>query len=200
MNEQNQKAEELFETLSKNKKKKRRKVIRTVLIIVAVIAVILVGLVFYLRNQVRERFASSTAEVESYEVTTGTINTVVSGSGSLTQVDVETISVPEGVEITEVLVENRAEVKQGDILATVDMATVMTALSDTQEALDDLDDEIADAKATLSAAISPPVSPAGSSGSWPPPAPMSPPAWQKTALWPTFPWTAIWPPTLRPRL
>ena len=146
MNEQNQKAEELFETLSKNKKKKRRKVIRTVLIIVAVIAVILVGLVFYLRNQVRERFASSTAEVESYEVTTGTINTVVSGSGSLTQVDVETISVPEGVEITEVLVENRDEVKQGDILATVDMATVMTALSDTQEALDDLDDEIADAK------------------------------------------------------
>ena len=146
MSEQNQHSEALFETLSKNKKKRRHKVIRTVLIVIAIVAVILVGLVFYLRQKVERRFAGAEAEVLRYEVATGTIHTVVSGSGTLTQVDVEEIAVPAGVEITDVLVENRDVVSKGDILATVDMATVMTALSDIQEQLDDLDDEIADAK------------------------------------------------------
>ena len=146
MREENQHSEELFETLSKNKKKKKRRILRTVLIVIAVIAAILVGLVFYLRQRVEQRFASAAAEVQRYEVQTGTIHTVVSGSGTLTQVDVETMSVPAGVEITEVLAENRASVKEGDILATVDMATVMTALATVQEELDTLDDEIADAK------------------------------------------------------
>ena len=159
MSEQNQHSEALFDTLSKNKKKRRRKVVRTVLIVIAVIAAILVGLVFHLRRKVEQRFASSAAEVIRYEVVTGTINTVVSGSGTLAQVDMEDISVPTGVEITEVLVENRDSVSQGDILATVDMATVMTALADIQEQLDDLDDEIADAKGdTVSSTITAGVS------------------------------------------
>ena len=159
MSEQNQHSEALFDTLSKNKKKRKRKIIRTVLIVIAVIAVILVGLVFYLRHRVEQRFASAAADVLRYDVATGTIHTVVSGSGALNQVDVEDITVPVGVEITEVLVENRDAVNQGDILATVDMATVMTALADVQEQLDDLDDEIADAKGdTVSSSISAGVS------------------------------------------
>lgn len=155
MSEQNQRSEALFETLSQNKKKRRRRILRTVLIVIAVIVAILIGLVLYLRSRVEQRFAGSAAEVLRYEVVTGTINTVVSGSGTLTQVDVEDITVPQGVEITEVLVENRDAVKKGDILATVDMATVMTTLADVQEQLDDLDDEIADAKGdTVSSNIS----------------------------------------------
>ena len=146
MSEQNQRSEALFEVLSQNKKKRRRRVLRTVLIVIAVIVAILVGLVFYLRQRVEQRFAASVAEVLRYEVKTGTIHTVVSGSGTLEQVDVEDISVPEGVEIVEVLVENRDTVAKGDILATVDMATVMTTLADVQDRLDDLDDDIADAK------------------------------------------------------
>lgn len=146
MREENQHSEELFETLSKNKKRKKRRILRTVLIVIAVIAAILVGLVFYLRHRVEQRFAAAAAEVLRYEVQTGTIHTVVSGSGTLAQVDVEDIAVPAGVEITEVLAENRDAVKKGDILATVDMATVMTALADVQEQLDDLDEEISDAK------------------------------------------------------
>ena len=146
MQDQNHHSEELFETLKRNKKKKRRQVLRTVLIVIAVIAAILVGLVFYLRHKVEQRFASAAAEVQRYEVTTGTIHTVVSGTGTLAQVDVEDITVPLGVEITEVLAENRDAVKKGDILATVDMSTVMTALASVQEQLDDLDEEISDAK------------------------------------------------------
>lgn len=159
MHEENQHSEELFETLSKNKKRKKRRLLRTVLIVIAVIAAILVGLVFHLRNKVEQRFASAAAEVQRYEVTTGTIHTVVSGTGTLAQVDVEDIDVPVGVEITEVLAENRDAVKKGDILATVDMATVMTALADVQEQLETLDDEISDAKGdTVSSTVTAGVS------------------------------------------
>ena len=159
MSEQNQHSEALFDALSKNKKKRRRKVIRTVLTVIAVIAAILVGLVFYLRRQVEQRFASAAADVKRYSVTTGTINTIVSGTGTLTQVDVEDITVPAGVEIVEVLVKNRESVSQGDILATVDMASVMTALSNTQTQLDDLDKDIADAKGdTVSSTVTAGVS------------------------------------------
>jgi len=159
MHEENRHSEELFETLSKNKKRKKRRLLRTVLIVIAVIAAILVGLVFYLRHKVEQRFASAAAEVQRYEVKTGTIHTVVSGSGTLAQVDVEDITVPAGVEITEVLAENRDAVKKGDILATVDMATVMTALADVQEQLDELDEEISDAKGeTVSSTVTAGVS------------------------------------------
>lgn len=159
MSEQNQHSEALFDTLSKNKKKRKRRIIRTVLIIIAAVAVILFSLVLYLRQRVEQRFAGAEAEVLRYEVVTGTIHTVVSGSGTLTQVDVENITVPSGVEIIEVLAENRDAVSKGDILATVDMATVMTALSDVQEQLDELDEEIADAKGdTVSSTVTAGVS------------------------------------------
>ena len=159
MSEQNQRGEELFDTLSKNKKMRRRKLIRNVIIAIAVIAVILVAAVMMLRRNVEERFASAAAEVQAHTVTTGTINTTVSGSGVLTEVDLEAISVPEGVEVTEVEVEAGDTVAKGDLLASVDMATVMTALSDLQEQLDDMDEDISDAKgetvsSTITAGIS----------------------------------------------
>ena len=146
MSEQNQRADELFDKLSQDKKKRKRKIIRTVLITVAVIAVILVVAVMMLRRNVEKRFAATAADVQSYQVTTGTINTVVTGSGVLAEVDLEEITVPTGVEVTEVMVDAGDTVKQGDLLATVDMATVMTALADLQEQMDDLDDDINEAK------------------------------------------------------
>lgn len=146
MSEELQRGEELFETLSKQKKQRRRKLIRNVIIIIAVIAAILMTVVVMLRRNVERRFAAAAAEVQAYTVTTGTINTTVSGSGVLTEVDLEQIAVPEGVEVNEVEVEAGDTVKKGDLLATVDMATVMTALSDLQEKMDELDDDINAAK------------------------------------------------------
>ena len=146
MSEQNQKAEALFETLSKNKKMKRRKLIRTVLIIIGVIAAILVATVITLRKNVEKKFASTAAEVQSHQVSTGTIHTVVSGSGVLTEEDLEEITVPAGVEVNEVLVDAGDTLRQGDLIATVDMATVMTTLSSLQDQMDTLDKSINNAK------------------------------------------------------
>lgn len=145
MSKENQNDEALFEALGKNKKKRCRKVIRTVIVIVLVIALVLAAAVVILRQQVKERFASSSAEVQSYAATVGTISTTVSGSGNLTDVDAEAITVPDGVELVEILVSRNDTVQTGDVLASVDMASVMTALSDLQAELDELDSQIADA-------------------------------------------------------
>lgn len=142
-----QRDDALFEELSKSKKKRKRKILLTILTAVAVIAVILVVAVSSLRRQVREQFASSSEEVPSYEAATGTLHTVVSGSGTLEYVDLESLTVPAGVEIEDVEVEFSDTVSEGDILATVNMATVMQALSDTQSAIDELDEQICDAEA-----------------------------------------------------
>ena len=141
-----QKDDALFEVLGKNKKRKRRRIIITVVSVILVLAIIAVAGVSVLQRKVRQQFASSAGEVLSYNVTTGTISTVVSGSGSLTDVDLTAITVPDGVEITEVLVKSNDTVSAGDILATVDMASVMSAMADLQAEIEDLDEQIFDAK------------------------------------------------------
>ena len=146
MNEQNQRADELFETLSKNKKMRRRRIIRTVLITIAVIVAILIAVVITLTKNVEKRFAAAAAEVQTYQVTTGTIHTIVSGNGVLTEEDLEEISVPSGVEVNEVMVDAGDTVAEGDLLATVDMATVMTSLSALQDQMNELDKAINSAK------------------------------------------------------
>ena len=141
-----QRDDALFATLGKNKKRKRRKIIITVVSIVLVLAIIAVVGVSYLQQRVREQFTSSQAEVLSYAVTTGSISTVVSGSGSLTDVDLESITVPEGVEITEVKVKRNQTIATGDILATVDMASVISAMADLQAQIEELDTQLSDAE------------------------------------------------------
>ena len=146
MDEQQRSGEELFERLNREKKQHRRKVVRTVIIVIAVIAALLVLLVLNLRRSVEKKFAAAEKEVLTYEVKPGTIHTLVTGSGVLAQVDEKEITVPAGVEIDEVFPEAGDIVSKGDLLAKVDMASVMSALSDTQSQLKTLDRSINSAK------------------------------------------------------
>lgn len=141
-----QKDDALFEALGKSKKKKRRKIIRTVISIVLILAVVLVAGMTILQRQVREKFASRDLDILTYEVTTGTISTVVSGSGTLQNVDTESVTFPAGVELTEILVSYGDTVETGKLLATVDMGSVRTAMSDLQASIEDLDEQISDAE------------------------------------------------------
>ena len=136
----------LFEALGKNKKRKRRRILVTVVSIVTVLAVTGVVGITALQRKVWQEFASSSGEVLAHTVSTGTISTVVSGSGSLTDVDLEAITAPDGVEITEVLVKSNDSVEVGDILATVDMASVVNAMADLQAEIEALDEQISDAE------------------------------------------------------
>lgn len=146
MSENVKQGEELFDKLSQEKKKRKHRKIRTVLIIIAVVVAILAGLALYLRHRVQEMFASAQAEVLSHTVTTDTIHTTVSGDGVLAEVDEEALTVPAGVEITEVKAEAGDIVSQGDLLATVDVSSVMSALSSIQDDIKSLDSDLSDAK------------------------------------------------------
>ena len=146
MEQQQRPGEELFDRLNQEKKQRRRKVVRTVIIVIAVIALALVLLVLSLRHSVEKKFAAAEKEVLTYEVKPGTIHTLVTGSGVLAQVDQEEIKVPAGVEIDEVFPEAGDPVTEGELLAKVDMASVMSALSDTQSQLKKLDQSINSAK------------------------------------------------------
>ena len=141
-----QKDDALFEALDKNKKKKRRKIIITVVAIVLVVAILAVIGVSFLQKQVREQFATTSGEVISYAVTLGSISTTVSGSGSLVDVDLESVTVPSGVEITKVMVKTNQSVSAGDVLATVAMASVISAMADLQSQIEELDQQLSNAE------------------------------------------------------
>ena len=145
MEELKKRDDALFDALGKSKKQKKRRIIRTVMIMILVLAVLLIAGVAYARQQVRQRFASTNADVLSETVSTGTISTLVSGSGILTNVDTETVTIPDGVELTEILVENGEAVEEGQLLATADLSTVRSALADLQDEIENLDDQIYDA-------------------------------------------------------
>jgi len=135
----------LFEALGKSRKRKKRKIITMVLILILVAGIVLTVTVSILQRNVRRKYASSGDDVLSHVVSTGTISTVVSGSGILTNVDTEIIEVPAGVELTDILVENGETVQEGQLLAIADMATVRSAMSDLQSEIEALDKKIADA-------------------------------------------------------
>lgn len=136
----------LFEQLQKAKKRKHRKIVLTVITIVVLVLIAVVTAVSILRARVRERFDRNTADVKSYSAVVGRISTTVSGTGVLAAVDAETISVPTGVEVEEVLAAPGDSLKEGDPIAKVKMSSVMTALSDTQKSLESLDNQIDSSK------------------------------------------------------
>lgn len=117
MEQENKRDDALFEALNRKKKKRKRKAIRTVVIIILVLAAVLVAGVLHLRRQVAVRFANSAKEATSAEATLGSISTQVSGTGTLMNVDEESLVVPIGVTVKEVLVSAHDSVTEGQLLA-----------------------------------------------------------------------------------
>ena len=135
-------------TKEKRKKKKmsKAKLIRIIITIVVILAG-LSGLVLFLRKKVSEKYASKNeSEIISAQVESGSISTTVYGSGQLSDDDVEEISIPDSVEIDELKASPGDAVEEGDVLATVKMQSVITAMSEVQTQIDELDDQLEDAE------------------------------------------------------
>ena len=147
----------LFESLQKAKKKKRRtRLIRT-LVILAVVGALLIAGVRSLRKRVDAFLAESGANVKTYAADYGSVNTQVTGSGTLQDLDSEELTLPAGVEIDRVLVRESASVTRGELLASVDMATVTSTLSDIQSQIEAKDKSLsaitARGKAVINAGV-----------------------------------------------
>ena len=128
------------------KAERTRRTVRKTVIITAMILAVLFVVVMVLRQRVDERAAAGNQEnIRTAQVTTGSIRTTVSGSGTLVSEGLEDVKLPAGVEIDETLVEEGDMVHKGDILATVKIPSVRAALADTQDKLDEVDTRLKNA-------------------------------------------------------
>lgn len=126
-----------------SKEEIRQKRIRKTLIILLSAAVILTGAVLFFRQRVREAFGTSSAEeVQSAQVTVGSIKTTISGSGSLTSEGLIEVEIPVKITVEDTLVEAGDAVEEGQLLAAVNVSSALSALKELQEELEELDDEI----------------------------------------------------------
>lgn len=129
-----------------SKEEIRQKRIRKTLIILLSVAIILTVAVLFFRQRVQEQFASTDQkEVESAQVTVGSIKTTISGSGNLTSEGVLDVEIPTIITVEDTLVEAGDTVEEGQLLATVNVSSALSALKELQEKLDDLDDDIQNA-------------------------------------------------------
>ena len=88
------------------------------------------------------------ASILSGSVSAGSINTELIGGGTLAEEDAVTVEVPSAVKLKEFLVSNGDAVTEGTAIATVDRVTVMTAISQVQETLEYLSEQIEEASDT----------------------------------------------------
>lgn len=138
--------DQLFQTLQKNKKRRVRRIWLTAIGITLGILLALGITVRYLRGRVDQKFHANDNEVLAYTAATGSISTTVSGTGILEDMDLEELSVPSGVTIDEIQVSQNDTVVSGDIIATVDMSSVLSAMSQVQTELDAFDEQLSEAE------------------------------------------------------
>ena len=122
------------------------KQIRKIVLIAVIAAAVIVGIVLYLRKKVSDTYGmTNETEVSSASVTRGSISTSVSGSGRLSDDDAEQLDIPSGVELEEIYVSLGDKVEEGDILASVKMSSVLSAMSTVSEEISSLDSQISTA-------------------------------------------------------
>ncbi len=155
MEELENRDEALFAALRKKKKKKRRKLIRTVILITVLLGILLTAGILYLRKKIAERVTGDEDDIVSVQATRGSISTQVSGSGTLINEEEETLSLPAGVAVSEMLVSAGDRISEGDLLARIDTVSVMTAMEDLETEMSTVDSEIYTASSdTISTLIS----------------------------------------------
>ena len=147
--------------MSTKRKKKinKAKLVKIIVITTVVLALVVFGIII-LKKKIGEKYGT-TAETEilSATVEKNGISTTVSGSGRLTDDDVEKLSVPENVEIEEYVVSAGDTVEEGDVLAKVNTQSVITAMAVLQSDIDALDEKLEEASdAEISSKITASVS------------------------------------------
>lgn len=120
--------------------------IKKLLIILALVAAVLTALVLVLRTRVKQQFGrEEEQQVLSASVTTGSISSSVYGSGLLADEDVEQLDIPGGVDVEKLYVSRGEKVAEGQLLASVEQNSVVTAMAAVSQEIASLDESIASA-------------------------------------------------------
>ena len=124
-----------------NKKKTGKRI--AFVAVVLLVAAALAALPFFLDARQKE---STKASLLSAKAERGVIEKSISGTGTITEQDAVEVSVPQGVRVTEYLVENGQLVREGDAVARVDKVSVMETISTVREAMSDTAEELESAR------------------------------------------------------
>ncbi len=108
---------------------------------VIILLVIIAGSRFFMMRSRRNQVEQGNTKVNA-TVTTGTIQTSVSGTGSISYADTTNIVVPSSLTVDELLVSEGSTVTAGEVIATVDEASLALCLSEVEEAIAEVDDTI----------------------------------------------------------
>ena len=130
-----------IKNMDKTKKKKIKRIIA--LACVAVVIVVLAAMPLIAKQDPDSDRPK--ASILSDTVSFGNIDTELIGGGTLAEEDAVTLSVPAAVKLKEFLVVNGDTVKEGTAIASVDRVTVMTAITQIQETLEYLSQQIEEA-------------------------------------------------------
>lgn len=122
-------------------KRKKKKIKQLIALGCAAVVVLLLAVMPLLAKQ-KDNADGPQASILSGTVAVGTVEHKIVGGGTLTSEDAAVITVPSEVKLTKFLTANGDAVKKGDALASVDRVTVMTAITQVQETMDQLAKEI----------------------------------------------------------
>ena len=132
----------------KNRKPFYKRVSFWVLLVVAVLALLIGSCVYTAAKAVKQVAEAMAAGGQSVTVETGTIRSIVSGSGSLAVADTVDITAPTGIVVDTVKVEAGDFVRQGDVLAVLNDKSILNALVEIEDNLDSIAEKLkADKKA-----------------------------------------------------
>lgn len=119
------------------KKVKKKWIISGVIIVL----VILAGSRFFFMRSRMNKVTQGNSKI-STTVTTSTIQTSVSGTGSISYADTTDIVVPSSLSVDELLVSEGSTVAAGEVIATVDEAQLALCLNEVEEAIAEVNDII----------------------------------------------------------
>lgn len=125
-------------------KARKKNMKRIISLVCAVVVVVVLAAMPLIAKQDPEQDGPK-ASILTKTVTTGSINRELTGGGTLAEEDALVLSVPEAVKLTKFLASNGERVTEGTPIASVDRVTVMTAISQVQETLEYLSEQIEDA-------------------------------------------------------
>lgn len=109
---------------------------------VVVLLIVIAGSRFFVMRSRMNQIVKGNTKINT-TVTTGTIQTSVSGTGSISYADTTDIVVPADLTVDELLVSEGSNVAEGEVIATVDEASLALCLTEVEEAIAKVDDTIA---------------------------------------------------------